>query len=121
MSSFPHCPDIVGADIELLPIESVAHALDLPHSRVVQMLRDHQLIAIKRGKEFGIPAQFIDGDHVLKQLPGLIAVLRDGGWRDEEVLHFLFTDDPSLPGKPMDALHGHLAREVIRRAQAMAF
>ena len=26
-----------------------------------------------------------------------------------------------LPGRPVDALHGHGAREVIRRAQAMAF
>ena len=34
---------------------------------------------------------------------------------------WMLADDPSLPGKPMDALHGHLAREVIRRAQAMAF
>ena len=121
VSSFPHCPDIVGADVELLPIEAVAQSLHVPHSRVVQMVRDHQLIAIKRGKEFGIPALFIDGDHVLKHLPGLIAVLRDGGSSDEEVLHFLFTEDPSLPGKPMEALHGPLAREVIRRAQAMAF
>ena len=104
-----------------LSIETVAHRLKLPVSRVVQMLRDHQLIAIKRGREFGIPAAFLDGDHILKPLPGLVAVLRDGGSNDEEVLHFLFTEDPSLPGRPMEALHGHLAREVVRRAQAMAF
>ena len=121
VSSFPHCPDIVGADVELVPIDFVARALNVPHSRVVQMLRDHQLIAIKRDDDFGIPAKFLDGNHVLKWLPGLIAVLRDGGSTDEDILNFLFTEDPSLPGRPMDALHGPLAREVVRRAQAMAF
>ena len=33
----------------------------------------------------------------------------------------MFEEDESLPGRPAEALHGHRAREVIRRAQAMAF
>ena len=68
-----------------------------------------------------VPAVFLDDDEVVRFLPGLIAVLRDGGYRDEEILRWLFTEDDSLPGRPADALHGHRAREVMRRAQAMAF
>ena len=48
-------------------------------------------------------------------------MLYDGGFTEEEILAYLFTPDDSLPGRPIDALHGHGAREVIRRAQAMAF
>ncbi len=33
---------------------------------------------------------------VVKSLPGLLAVLRDGGYRDTEILRWLFTADPSL-------------------------
>lgn len=54
-------------------------------------------------------------------MPGVIALLSDGGYNDREILEYLFTPDDSLPGRPIDALHGHLAREVMRRAQAMAF
>ena len=66
-------------------------------------------------------------------LTGLLAVLRDGGYRDTEILRWLFTPDPSLTvtrdgtreavtnARPVDALHSHQAREVLRRAQAMAY
>lgn len=33
---------------------------------------------------------------VVKSLPGLLAVLRDGGYHDTEILRWLFTADPSL-------------------------
>ena len=52
---------------------------------------------------------------------GGLAVLHDGGYTEIEILRWLFLADDSLPGRPVDALHGDLAREVIRRAQAMAF
>lgn len=92
------------------------------------MLRDRQILAVRRGGVVGVPAQFFTEDthhegevRVLKQLPGLIAVLHDGGYSPEESLRWMYREDPSLPGRPVDALHGHLAREVLRRAQAMAF
>jgi hypothetical protein len=69
----------------------------------------------------------------VKTLPGLLAVLRDGGYHDTEILRWLFTADPSLTitndpaqdpivnARPVDVLHSHQAREVVRRAQALAF
>ena len=34
---------------------------------------------------------------------------------------WIFTEDDTLPGKPVEALHGPLAREVLRRAAAEPF
>ncbi|QPK78517.1 hypothetical protein G7Y31_08095 [Corynebacterium lizhenjunii] len=65
--------------------------------------------------------RFNDKDAVSKYVSGCITVLSDGGYSDAEIFAYLFSEDDSLPGRPIDALHGHLAREVIRRAQAAAF
>ena len=69
-----------------------------------------------------IPAAFLSKKQTTnKFVPGIIALLADGGFSDTEILTYLFNEDETLPGRPIDALHGHLAREVMRRAQAMAF
>ena len=52
----------------------------------------------------------------VRWLSGLITVLRDAKYTDEEILEWMFTEDESLPGTPAAALHGPLAREVLRRA-----
>ena len=76
---------------------------------------------------------FDDSGHVVKSLQGLLVVLHDGGYQDTEIVRWLFTPDPSLTirrdgspsgrgnARPVDALHSHQAREVVRRAQAMAY
>ncbi|WP_067655154.1 Rv2175c family DNA-binding protein [Nocardia harenae] len=122
MSSFPCSEDVLPADVELLNLPDVAEQLGIPVTRVHQMLRDHQLLAVRRDGVAGVPARFFDRDGaVVRMLPGLITVMRDGKYTDEEILEWVFTDDPSLPGKPVDALHGDLAREVVRRAAADPF
>ncbi|MFC8044353.1 Rv2175c family DNA-binding protein [Nocardia sp. NPDC057353] len=122
MSSFPCSEDVLPADVELLNLPDVADQLGVPVTRVHQMLRDHQLLAVRRDGVAGVPARFFDGSGaVVRMLPGLITVMRDGKYTDEEILEWVFTDDPSLPGKPVDALHGDLAREVVRRAAADPF
>ena len=68
-----------------------------------------------------IPALLLGDGELSKFVGGAITVLLDGGFAADEILSYLFTPDASLPGRPIDALHGHGAREVIRRAQAMAF
>lgn len=91
-------------------------------TKIQQMLRDRSLIAVRRDGVLGVPEAFFDDEgQVLQRLPGLLSVLRDGGFDDEEVLEWLFREDDSLPGSPIVAMRGDLAREVIRRAQAMAF
>ncbi len=108
--------------------------LGIPVTKVHQQLRDGNLIAVRRDGVLVVPQVFFDGGgHIVKHLSGLLAVLRDGGYRDPEILRWLFTPDPTLTlttdgsreaianGRPVDALHAHQAREVVRRAQAMGY
>jgi len=104
-----------------LPVTEVATRLSVPVSRVHQFVRDGQLLAVRREGTMVVPADFIDGDAVIKGLPGTITVLRDGGYSDEEILRWLFAEDDSLPGTPAASLRAGRHREVKRRAQAMAF
>ncbi|WP_072806328.1 Rv2175c family DNA-binding protein [Rhodococcoides yunnanense] len=123
MSTIPYSDDVLDPAESLMQLTDVSKALGVPKSRVEQMLRDRLLIAVKRNRVPGVPEVFLDTSDgtIVKGLPGLLAVLHDGGFEDEEALRWLFAEDESLPGRPVDALHGDLMREVIRRAQAMAF
>jgi len=58
---------------------------------------------------------------LVKGLPGTLTLLADVGYSDEEALVWLFTEDPTLPGRPVEALRANRGREVRRRAQASAF
>jgi hypothetical protein len=107
--------------VEWLPLPDVAERLDLPVTRVRQLIRDHKLLAERRDGVLYVPAAFIADGHVLKGLPGLLTLLLDAGYEDAEAMRWLFTEDPSLPGTPVDALTGNRSREVHRLAQALAF
>lgn len=121
VSKFPHCDDVLPADTPTINLPEVSERLGIPVTRVHDLLREGSLIAIRRDGIVVVPEVFFDDDEVVRFLPGLVSVLRDGGYQDAEILTWLFEEDDTLPGCPADALHGHRAREVIRRAQAMAF
>ncbi|MFD1813059.1 Rv2175c family DNA-binding protein [Rhodococcus gannanensis] len=121
MSAIPYTDDILDPSVSMLQLPDVAKLLGLVVTRVHQMLRDGELIAVKRDGIVSVPESFFSGDEVVRLLPGLLGVLRDGGYSDAEILRWLFTEDETLPGTPIDAMHTDSAREVVRRAQAMAF
>lgn len=134
MSSIPTGEDVLNPDEPTYDLPRVAELLEVPITKVHQQLRDGQLVALRRGGVVMVPqAFFTDTGEVVKHLPGLLAVLRDGGYRDTEILRWLFTPDPSLSilrdgmregagnARPVDALHSHQAREVMRRAQALGY
>ncbi|MDN5582354.1 MAG: DNA-binding protein [Corynebacterium sp.] len=109
------------AGTQVLNVPEVAEVLDVLVTRVMDDLNSHRLVAVHVDGVRQVPARFFtDGGELNRFVPGLVALLADGGYSDAEILEFLFTEDESLPGRPVDALHGHLAREVMRRAQAMA-
>ena len=86
-----------------------------------QLIREGALLAVRPGAgPLQVPAEFVAGGEVLKGLPGLITVLRDGGYDDLDALRWLYTRDESLPGTPVQALVENRGTEVKRRAQAMA-
>ena len=89
----------------VLSLPDVAKQLGLPVTRVHQLLRDRHLVAVKRDGIIAVPEAFFTRDgKVLKPLPGLLIVLKDGGYSETESLRWMFTDDDSLPGKPVAAL-----------------
>jgi hypothetical protein len=107
---------------EWLSLPEVATRLDLPVSRVKQLLRDRKLVAVVRPSgDRAVPAAFLDGGQIVKGLSGTLTVLFDCGFGDDEALRWLFTADETLPGTPIEALYAHRGTEVNRRAQALAF
>jgi uncharacterized protein len=105
-----------------LTIPDVADRLGLPVSRVKQLLRDRKLLAVQRPSgEFAVPAGFLDGNQVIHGLGGTLTLLFDCGFSERDALNWLFTEDESLPGTPVQALTEHRRTEVNRRAQALAF
>ncbi|WP_253730459.1 Rv2175c family DNA-binding protein [Lentzea flava] len=121
MSAIPAAADVLAADLEVLPLPEVADRMGLPVTRVHQLLRDGQLLAERRDGVLVVPEAFLAAGGVVKGLPGTITVLRDQGFSTDEILRWLFTEDASLPGTPIEALRGDRGREVKRRAQAMGF
>jgi hypothetical protein len=138
VSSIPAVDDVLDPDEPVYDLPTVAELLRIPVTRVHQQLREGLLVAVRRNGIPVVPQVFLGAAgsgraQVLKSLPGLLGVLRDGGYRDTEILRWLFTADPSLTvtrdgareavpnARPIDALNSHQAREVLRRAQAMAY
>ncbi|HEU0190887.1 MAG TPA: Rv2175c family DNA-binding protein [Mycobacterium sp.] len=134
MSSIPASDDVLDPDEPIYNLPEVAQLLGVPVTKVHQQLRDGHLVAVRRDGTLLVPrAFFTDTGEVVKPLPGLLAVLHDGGYGDTDIVRWLFTADQSLSvtrdgtrepvgnARPVDALHAHQAREVLRRAQAMAY
>jgi hypothetical protein len=107
--------------MDWLTLPDVAERLGVPVTRVRQMVREHRLLAERRNGVLMVPAAFIREGSVVKGLSGLLTVLADAGYSDAEALGWLFRDDPSLPGTPVQALAENRGREVKRRAQALGF
>jgi hypothetical protein len=112
--------DGVSEVAEWLTVPDVAEQLGVPVTKVHQLLGEGGLVGQRRDGVLRIPAGFVHGDAVVKGLPGVLTLLRDGGYDDEAAIRWLHTPDESLPGTPVDALQADRSREVKRRAQAMA-
>lgn len=108
--------------MELLTIPEVAEALGIQITRAHQLVRDGKLIAVRGADGVRrIPADFVQDGVVVKGLPGVINLLRDAHYGDEEIVDWLFREDESLPGAPITALRENRGTEVKRRAQAAGY
>lgn len=105
-----------------LTLPDIAENLGVEVTRVRQLVKEGQLIAVRRGENnaLHVPAEFIGEGKVVKGLTGTLTLLKDDGFSDAEALEWLFTPDPSLPGTPAQALRENRGTEVKRRAQALA-
>jgi hypothetical protein len=134
VGSIPAGDDVLDPDEPIYDLARVAELLRVPVSKVQQRLREGHLVAVRRAGGVVIPQVFFTSTgEVVKSLPGLLTILHDGGYHETEIVRWLFTPDASLTvtrdgsrdsisnARPVDALHAHQAREVLRRAQAMAY
>ncbi|MDT5115464.1 MAG: hypothetical protein QOE30_1203 [Mycobacterium sp.] len=134
VGSIPAGEDVLDPDEPTFDLPRVAELLGVPVSKVQQQLREGHLIAVRRAEGVVIPQVFFTNTgEVVKTLPGLLTILHDGGYHETEIVRWLFTPDSSLTirrdgtpdaisnARPVDALHAHQAREIVRRAQAMAY
>lgn len=106
-----------------LPLPDIAEVTGLGISQVRRLVEDRAICGIKTGdpKVFRVPAAFLLDDGVVPALRGTLVLLHDAGFDDDESIAWLFTEDDSLPGRPIDQLRAGAKGEVRRRAQALAF
>lgn len=106
-----------------LTLPQAAEKLGVTPNRARQMVAERQLLAVRRGANNAlmVPADVLRDGKVLKGLPGVLTLLSDARYTDEEALRWLYTEDESLPGSPVEALAGNRGTEVKRRAQALGF
>lgn len=104
-----------------LALPDVATLLGLDILRVRQLLRDRQLLAVRRDGVLKVPAVLVTEAGPVKGLSGVITLLTDAGYSDDDAIEWLLTADDSLPGTPAQALRENRGTEVKRRAQALGF
>lgn len=110
---------------EWLTVPEVAERLQINVSKVRQLLRDGELVAVRGVRDdrevLLVPAAFLNGRQVLRGLGPTLTVLHDQGYGDTEAVRWLFTADDALDGPPVAALAQGRGRLVRRQAQALGF
>ena len=102
-------------------VPDVAERLDVPVTKVHQLLREGGLAAAaaRRRAARSRPCSS-DGDAVVKGLTGVLTLLHDGGYDDEAAIRWLHTPDESPARHPgRRRCSADRGREVKRRAQAL--
>ena len=105
--------------IQWLTLPDVAERLGETPGRVSRLLDERALVAVRREGKRVIPADFIDGDRPLASLRGTVILLGDAGFDDEEIIAWLYTDEPELGHPPIQSLLKGYKAEVRRVAAAL--
>lgn len=116
----PELETLVG-EWEFFP--DLAEKWDIPVTRIHNMVGEGRLLAAKVGdrQARAVPALFLTEVGPLESLKGTLSVLHDAGFTDEQAIRWLYTEDDTLPGRPVDALREGRKTEIRRRAQALAW
>ena len=79
------------------------------------------LVILRSGIEDVVPAAFVQDGAFVKGLGGLLTVLHDAGYSPVESVRWLFRDDDTIGGRPVDLLRAGRPTVVRRRAQELGF
>jgi len=106
----------------MLSLTEVAERMGIGPTGVRDLVKAGQLLTVLDGEgRQVVPADQLDGQALVKHLVPVLTLLRDAGYSDDEALRWLTTEDQTLPGTPLQALHANRATEIKRRAQALGF
>ncbi|MBD5788227.1 DNA-binding protein [Cellulosimicrobium terreum] len=122
-----------------LTLPDVAEALGTDVGKVRRIVQDRRLVGVRRGERptFQVPAAFLVPLHlidpanagrpdpdgrvgILNSLQGTFVVLTDSGFDDAATLRWLFSPEPELGERPIDALLAGRKSHVRRVAQTLA-
>ena len=106
-----------------LTLPDLAERIDTPLQKVRQLIREGRLVVVERGSPpiKQVPVELVADGKLVKGLAGALTVLRDAGYSDDEALRWLLTEDPAIPGRPVDAMAAGRDTAVKRRAMVLAF
>lgn len=106
-----------------LTLPDLAQQIDEPLSKVRDWIRERRLVAVERGEPpvKSVPAEFVRDGQLIKGLFGALTVLADAGYSPEESVRWLLTEEPALPGRPVDMMAEGRHHAVKRRAMTLAF
>jgi hypothetical protein len=106
-----------------LSLPDLAAQIDEPLSKVRDWVRERRLVVVERGTPpiKCVPVEFVRDGELIKGLFGALTVLADAGYSPEESLRWLLTDEPMLPGRPVDLMAEGRHHAVKRRAMTLAF
>jgi excisionase family DNA binding protein len=105
-----------------LTVPDAAERLGVDVTRVRAMIKEHTLVAVRRGERgvLSIPGDLLDGSVPVKGLHGTLMMLADFGYSDEEMVHWLFSVEDVLGMTPAAALQDNRPTAVHRAAQLRA-
>jgi hypothetical protein len=106
-----------------LALPDLAEAIGEPLTKIRDWIRERRLIVVERGTPpiKYVPVEFVANGELIKGLFGALTVLSDAGYSPEESLRWLLTDEPTLPGRPVDLMAQGRHHAVKRRAMTLAF
>jgi hypothetical protein len=103
-----------------LSVPEVAERLGVTPTRVRQYVDERQLAGSRKTGVFLIPELLLDPERLMKELPGTLTVLIDGGFSADDALEWLMAEHEVLGVSPVEALRLGKKAEVRRLAQALA-
>ncbi|GAA1866237.1 Rv2175c family DNA-binding protein [Myceligenerans crystallogenes] len=110
--------DVVG---EWLTLPDLAERVGVDFGRARRLVRDRHVVAVRQGENsvWQVPAAFVKDGEVIPTLRGTIVLLTDAGFKDHEIIRWLFEEEESLGLPPIEALRAGRRAEVRRVAQAL--
>ncbi len=114
-------PEVDPSQDQWLTVQQAAEQLGVKVQRIEQYLRDGQLVGRRGPEGIVLPALSVGETGPVKGLPGVITLLRDARFSDDEIIDWLLRADDSIPGTPLLALAENRGTEIKRRAQVAGY